>query len=353
MAAALVIAGCFSKPAGPVDERPDARLITGGVRRIVTITRPPVAPLMKFPLSVVLTDADLGAHASGATHIAFATLDGFAMPCEILRYSPGTGDIEAWVQLPEVSPSALQFLLIYGPDITSECNGPDVWSEFRAAWHFSDTFLDTSADATANHNDLKLQRGSPSTQPGQVGAALQFDESDGDGADVICAPDSPSLNPGVESFSIEMWVHPEMLLSSYDLYLWKGGSSAGRPGYDVELGKDSWRQWIRDAADNINAPSFSSTPAQLVGNWSLLFSVIDRGNNQMRAYLNGALVTMIDLTVPGAISSVYELCLSDDTLPVRGLIDEVRIHAAARSPIWVKLAYDNVTAPSFLVLAPP
>lgn len=364
-AATLFAAGCFSKPPAPdpstqptdaaIDGPPV--LIAGGRRRVVSVAPAP-APLTRFPFHISLDDdADMIAHAQGATNIAFATMQDELLPCEVVLYQ--AGDLDAWVTIPTLPTQMYQFQLIYGADlsVTAACTPQAAWADYSAVWHLGDTNFDTFADSSPNGYTLRRSSGTPQPAGGIVGTATELDNADGT-ADEACVDAMPGLQFDERSFTYELWVYPKALIDDYDVALYKGAKNMGAPGFDLELGMGDWTAWIRDSRIDADptvgrdSVSFTQNPMSLVNAWSHLVAVVDREAKELRAYLNGVPTETEQIDVL-SVTGPAPLCVGDQTQPSRAIIDEVRIREGAMTTAWVNTAYRNITDASFYTIGPP
>lgn len=361
--ASLLVAGCFTKPDAPGandDARTDSApvLISGGTRRVITVTQPPTSELTRFPVQVAIDgDTDL-ALAGTAAQIAFASMDGVALPCDIVRYDP-QGDLEAWVTMPTLSASATQFVLAYGPGLSVQdaCNASDAWSDYTAAWHFNDSDPSRIRDSSPNALHLDVRHGLPVPTMGLAGDAMLFHNTDGNGPDELCVPDSPPLQFATRSFSYEAWLLPIELVDTYDVALYKGAKNAGYAGFDLELGTGNWTAWIRDSApagsDRPDRASFTSDPTSLGGKWNHLVVTIDRASMILRTYLNGVPTETDSPLETMSVTGPEPLCVGDFNQPSHAIFDEFRIREGVVPAQWVLATYRNQTMSEFLSIGPP
>jgi len=61
----------------------------------------------------------------------------------------------------------------------------------------------------------------------------------------------------------------------------------------------------------------------------------------MRSYLNGILTDTDPLTT-GSVNGTEDLCFGTTSAPMRGSLDEVRLHETARSADWIRTSYENI-----------
>jgi hypothetical protein len=338
--ACLVVTGCFSAPTRPSDTA-DAPTIAGGFRRTITIVQPPAAELESFPVSVLIeNDTSLRDKSKGPAHIAFTTTDGTALPCEIVQVSP-SGTLEAWVKLPTLPATVSTFELAYGPEILSPCEVKSVWTDYLGAWHLSEAAPGSARDSSSHgHTLIGRDGGLPDPMPGMVGMGLRFDPAATVG-DELCIENAPALQLDLQPFSYELWVIQEQYIGMYDIALTKGGSSNGKAGFDMELGNAEWNAYLRDNADPENRVSFANDSSLLVNKWHHLAVTVDRDAGFIRSYRDGLELESEPIMID-SVSGTSAFCLGNRYEPMRGLIDEARVHAQARTREWFVTSYANV-----------
>ena len=204
-------------------------------------------------------------------------------------------------------------------------------------WSFNEGTSTVALDYSGNKNKGTLVNG-PTWVNGKQGKALNFDG--GNDRVVIGDPANNSLDFGSGSFSYGMWVNPASFIGNYDMPWFKGGSSAGAPGYDFELGSGAWTVNIADAT-TIKSNSFLSSGT--LGTWTHIFAVVDRSTNRLVVYVNGKSTGVgTDISTLGSMSGTYSATISSNgaSYPFNGLIDEVRIYNRALSAGEIQTLYN-------------
>src|SRR5262249_33695339 len=149
---------------------------------------------------------------------------------------------------------------------------------------------------------------------------------------------------GTGSFSYAMWVYEFSTtpLGSWDMPWWKGGSSLGRVGFDMELGSSDWYANISDGTNCMHGV-FSATP--IYDTWVHLVAVVDRAAGQLKVYKDGAFVTQTALGSFGSVSSTWSAGVGaaveggTPSSQFHGKIDDVRIYNYALSAAEVSTLY--------------
>jgi hypothetical protein len=222
VASAVMAIGCrqllgFESPsamgnpsdAPPVETDAPVDVSVGGwaFRKPLTIDRSEVAgALTQFPVLVrFAVDADLAAAArSDGFDLMFVAADGTTkLAHERERYDSTTGELVAWVALPDLSPNSDTTLFLYfgNADATDQQNPTAVWdSNFVGVWHLGETVGPTIADSTsAGRTGTKTSAG-PSPAAGIIGRGQLF----GGGADGIAIGNASALN--IASITFETWI---------------------------------------------------------------------------------------------------------------------------------------------------
>ena len=119
-------------------------------RRTITIDDsqiPGSQNLENYPLMVNITRPELSHTTSGGNveningyDIAFVNEDGNKLDHQLESYSPGTGQIIAWVRIPSLSyNSSTDIYILYGnPQVTTDQSTERVWSsDYVAVWHLN------------------------------------------------------------------------------------------------------------------------------------------------------------------------------------------------------------------------
>jgi hypothetical protein len=167
--------------------------------------------------------------------------------------------------------------------------------------------------------------GGPTYVPGKYGAyALQFDGVD----DHVTFAPTTKLDFGTKSFTYAVYVSVAMSVGNFDMPWSNGGSSAGVAGYDLELGLGDWNASVSDGTQVVTA----SFGAETLNAWIRLVVVVDRDAKKLRAYRNGVLVTTVDISAVGSLSSGITPTIGSTasvTNPFKGIIDDVLVFNSA------------------------
>jgi hypothetical protein len=282
---------------------------------------------------VIAGDRDLMAHATG-TGFAFTTATGAALDSEVVAADPASGALEAWVRLPTLAPGVNTIVLEYGGP-NPATSAAATWSRFAGVWHMTGTRRES--DRTDRGSDLEPTDTNPAFVPGIIGDSRSFNGT----TDQLCGPAPvPGTDPlsfDTASFAYSVWVNVTANVDDYDQVLYKGGASAGDPGYDLELGAFNWAASISDGA----ATTQMGLTVPTGPSWVHLATVIDREQGIAFSYTNGVASDSTSLLGVGGIASALPICVSGHH-PFNGAIDELRILNIAPPAAWFATEYANV-----------
>lgn len=322
-----------------------------GYRRVITSdhTKVPNTDQANFPVLISGTYAYLATVANGGNvtsasgyDIIFAS-DAYGLnvlPFEQESYSPTTGAVIYWVQVPTVShTSDTSIYLFYGnSSVTSDqSNKNGVWdSNYLGVWHLDET-SGQQYDSTANSNiATAVSVSTEGSAAGQIGGSDQFNASHPDHVDL------PNIALS-SAFTLEAWIYPTAYVDVARIVA-KAYSSNTAPWVDYSLSMDmASTQKVDVGFDNngtgVGVASNSTVP---LNQWTHVVGTYDGSN--LRLFLNGA--SNGSLAAPGsvaAVSQTTEIGYNNVYGPqsFTGKIDEVRISQTARSADWIATEYNN------------
>lgn len=260
------------------------------------------------------------------------------LPFERETYSPSTGQVAFWVQLPDVSHTTdTVFYVFYGNAAvtTDQSNKAGTWdSNFSGVWHMNDNASSTVvSDSTGKNNGTSAANTSSKSTAGVVTGALSFNGS----TDQV----TTNLVTG-KTFTWEAWVNsPAMTSGTYQSVLTVPGASYML--MDVEAGADSL--WSADglAGATLSAAGLANS------NWYHLVLVRsgDSAANGYTAYVNGVAKGQAASGVwstTAALAMGARIGTSGQNLT--GALAEVRVSNSVRSADWIAAEYRNISAPA-------
>lgn len=332
--------------AARADDGPHATTWLDGFshRKPIDLAASNTSTLDDFVVAIAFPDdADLAARARpDGRDLAVTFDDGTTIvDFELERFDAASGALAAWARLPSFA-GAQRLYLYYGGGPEDRANSVATWAPttFTSVWHLTDASPGEARDSTAGGHHLAsvAMNEVPGTVDGMPGAARLYDGSDD--RLLIADPPDGSLDHGTRSFSYSAWVWCDASVGQYDMPLYKGGASAGNPGYDLELGTASWSAYISDGVAT-RAATFGQEPA-LRGRWVHLVVVVDREAQTMRLYTDGTPTGTIGLAGFGSVDNPNALQVGTLSYPIRGRIDEVRVYARALTAEWIATEHANV-----------
>ena len=244
-------------------------------------------------------------------------------------YSPATGQIDYWVNIPSLSPSVdTVIFMFYGNSsvTTDQSNKTGVWdSHYVGVWHLSSGGSLSTNDSTANGNNGTNNGATLTT--GLIGGAASFN-----GSTDIVLPASASLNI-TSNISTEAWVKTNntgdmrVIRHDPDVSPWNGFEmgvgllGSGRTGF--------WNgsAWI------------GPNPTVNDNNWH--FIAVSVNGSTETFYKDGAITAALTGGAPNSNTGAGSLGWQ-----FNGLIDEIRVSNIARSSDWIATEYNNQSNPS-------
>lgn len=302
-----------------------------------------------FPVLISITDTDLRDDAQDdGDDICFTTDPDETNPAnrlshEIEYFDGGTGQLVAWVKIPNLSGSSdTQFYMHYGnPTCSSQQDATNVWdSNYKGVWHLGDgdnTAPNFYQDSTPNNNDGTLidANGNTAQDDGQVGKAMDF-FGDADRLNVGSDPELDNLGP----MTFSMWVFTNTVAAG-PTYWWKNASDGLQQrdnstiGFTYDTDDTSVRRVPPDGY--ISADTWMYISFTWDGTSSYTGINIYRDGTEAASYPTTAGSGTVsddsanDLIIAGRTTDKY----------ADGVIDEVRISDIARSADWITTCYNN------------
>jgi len=297
-----------------------------------------IGGLVDFPLAVRLeADPDLLARASpDGTDIRFVDENGLPLAHEIERYASAQGSLTAWVSVAQIAAvDDTTVYLVYGDGAAQAPSASEVWDDrFAGVWHLAEpdgtTFF---ADGSpANHAGFVPANSTPpNAAEGVMAGARSFDGDE----DRVSMGDHDDLDfDATTSFSYSAWVQQAPNANTFDSPLHKGGGSASNEGYAFYLGSGSWSTSISDGLNNVSSTLLIDSTG--IAEWKHVLAVVDRQEDLMHAYLDGARIGSTSIASLGSLGSSVPLQLGSLNSTYAGSIDEVRIYRMVVSESWAR-----------------
>ncbi|MGD8813539.1 MAG: DUF2341 domain-containing protein, partial [Anaerolineales bacterium] len=362
----LILLAMFAVNTPTVQASPDAFYLrdstAGGAwynvdwsyRKRITIYSSKVdSDLTNFPVLINLSsDAQLAASAqSDGGDILFTLGDGTTkLDHEIEVFTSGTGELVAWVEVPDLSSTVNTILYMYygNATVADQWNISGTWnSDFRAVWHLKEDPTETPPqflDSTSNPNDGTAQPvgQEPTQTTAKIDGGLQFDDTN---ERHVTAADHTSLKLAT-NITISAWVKTSDTESDVGLIVNKWGIANENRNYWLGKFDASTLAFYVDDTQNV------TTDLSLIngdGEFHLVTGVADVTNSLLRIYVDGDQknTAAYDGT---SLTGTSDLHIGSGSGQIEqewdGIIDEVRVVGEALPGDWIKASFENQNAPS-------
>jgi hypothetical protein len=347
-------------------------------RKAITIdhTKVPNTDQASFPVLVSLTsDAGLSTHArTDGYDILFTSSDGTTkIPYEREQYTnTSSGTLVAWVNVASLSHLTDTVIYMYygNASATDQQAATSVWdSNYKGVWHLKENprgtapqMIDSTAGANSGTTASAFVAGDQ--QSAKIGLGLHFGGLVN--YDVSMANQTPFNFQYNNPFTIEYWSKPVTSSTGKQAPVSKAQNSGVFPGYEI--------------GHNVNGPggtntagklrmilvnSATGTKHQIVvstasatklndGSWHhYIYTYSGSGTAAgVKFYQDGVALSTTtdedDLASNSIQNStpVHFGSRENGGLYYNGLLDEVRISAAVRTPDWIASQYNNQNSPS-------
>ena len=283
--------------------------------------------------------------------ILFADSSGNQLHHEIESYTASTGELIAWVQIPELAyDSDTTIYMYYGNDEGSldYSNSEAVWptDEYLAVYHLNEEVTDNASsgthyDSTSNSLDGTQDKGDDAT--GKIGIGQQTsDYGDSVNFDVI-GTDFPS-EAGDEG-TISFWLKREWTSGS-KLAFFIGNTGEDRIWFYHPSSTWTFNRIIHGvSSDQVAGVSNSVTPENDWAHMSMTYSATD---SEFKVYVDGVQMGSTQTTM-----DTWSTSLGSGDIALGGfagadgygVYDELKIHKSARSQDWLTTEYNNQNNP--------
>jgi len=214
---------------------------------------------------------------------------------EIEHYDPCTGDLVAWVKIPDLPMDTDTVIWMhYGlPTIANKTELPNqVWHTddgWRGVWHLGESSgqaLDSTSDPKNGTVSGTVTQGAS----GQIDGAYDFDGSVSSNNPTVNFGDHDKHEFGTGSFTVGLWLYIENATSLQQIVFYKGASASWDAGYNFNTTSSSATD-IRFSLTDVNGYQPQSPTASITqGEWTYLVGVVDRSSNRLRIYKDGTQV---------------------------------------------------------------
>jgi len=304
------------------------------------------SPLAYFPVLFSSTDTDFRTTANGGsvgkndgTDIFFTDANGNRLNHELESYSPSSGNVIAWVQVPSL-PSSGATLYVYFGNSTSgnQQNSAATWdTNYKQVLHLNSG--NPSPDSTANGFSPSLQS-NDTYSLGKIASGMK--NNNGAGAAVTVGSGTALDFTSSATPTWSFWLNPSSL--SHDTRLLEEPRYGG---WGVEYTSAGLLRLVTYGSSSV---SYSGA-ITVDNNWH--YYTVTYDGTTARFYKDGTLQVSSAYQAGWTSSTASYYVGGDSQYPLWGSTDEVRISNIARSADWIKTEYANQNAPaSFYGLGP-
>lgn len=343
-------------------EGPQKSWLSSGwsAKRKITISHTMVANTdqTNFPVLVSFPmESDLAALAkSNGTDILFTSSDGVTkLPHEIEKYDSTTGQLIAWVKVPQLSATTDTVLYMYygNASAADQSDKVNVWNQgFKGVWHLKDDPTTGGSDSVSSpHNSTTYGTWASNQQTaGQIDGSWKFNGSDDN------AKATNSLNMAAD-YTYSFWMKLNTVKASGLIANSANTPLTGGAGFNnnVYLNADGTLGYFvfNNASHIIN-----STTTLTAGGWYHVTAAMSLSGSR-KLYVNGVLEAQdTNVSTQNFANLIFSFNKTEtDYFPAVGFfdgqMDEVHFSSTARSADWIKTEYNNQSAPlTYVVLDP-
>jgi len=303
------------------------------------------ATLTNFPVLVNTTNNDLKdvsnsghVYQSDGGDIRFTSSDGSTQyDHEIESYTPSTGKLIAWVEVPSVSSSVdTIFRMYYGnSEAGDQWDVAGTWdgSDHEAVYHLHDDFNDSANSHTGTNY-------STTDATGHIADGQNFNGVTGTRIDM---GDSTDFEPS--SFTLEAFVKREGDCL-YDVCSVFSKGSSNFEGYALAVLGSSHKVELKINDNNGNVPANQAlgTTTILIDTWYHIVGTYNSNTQELKVYVNGELEdtnTNTNAINYSTASLKIGSANNNNDIVFNGVIDEVRLTPSVRSDDWIDAEYNN------------
>lgn len=305
--------------------------------------------LLGFPLLLRINDPNLGTHITpeAANVSFFAATDGEPLPFELQRFDPGTGDLTAWVRVPELrsGEDSLFWMRYGGADLDVSGQDAQAWDDaFEGVYH-----LDEPSDSPLILDSTSFSRPGASSGPPQLGVDGQV------GTAMDCTGDNyehANLGnvfnfPATQAWTLSMWTKGSEIPANFPrLASKRAGAGPTDNGFTLEQEATSGQITFIRRSEGTQVVARSGAPLSLV-EFTHIAAVYT--GQLVELFINGELAdAKLDTGIVGDIASDFKICAEVPVTDYNGVIDEVRVSSTARGASWIGAEYLNQSVGSSL-----
>ena len=278
--------------------------------------------------------------------IRFADDDGTPLSYQIARWDSAAGQADIWVRVPEVRGNSDQdYITLYwgragAASASSSASVFRTEDRFKGAWHL-DEASGNALDATVNGYS-GIPKDAVPNQQGVIGGAYAF----GGGDDRVSLP--VGATSGLKAFTFSLWAKETVTGSNSDFthcptLVGMGVINEGSKDFGIvsKSGKLGIWHGLNTSSNNTEG---ISTISLNDGKWHHLAAAFQGG--KLTLYEGGVPLLNLVATDSGLADRGFDLGAYNTPSDghangFTGFIDGLQIASEARSPDWIKLAYET------------
>ncbi|MBZ5607240.1 MAG: DUF2341 domain-containing protein [Acidobacteriia bacterium] len=309
--------------------------------------------LTNFPVLISVTDANLMSVANGGnvgkndgTDILFTAADGITkFNHELESYSPTTGQVIAWVQVPSLSPATNTVLYMYygNASAADQQNKTGVWdSTYKGVWHLPNGTTLSVTDSTSNALSATNQGGTATG--GDIGGGASFS---GSSSSYLSVASSPALDPTAGTWS--GWVKTNQSVFGVYPLLWaRANGSGSASGITLFLEANTGHARVQVYGSALALDITGGSAALNDGNWHYLALTFNAASTAT-LYVDGAAIASDtpkqNWSFNGQVLR-FAAALDSYWTPLNGSEDEFRVSNVVRSSGWIATEYNSQNLPA-------
>jgi hypothetical protein len=285
--------------------------------------------LTNFPMLINITDSDLSTYSNEfGSDIYFEDSNGNRLKREIEDFNKETGDLTAWVKIPDLLDSEdTKIYMYFGNPYAGEEDSTEVWDDSFAVYHFNGNTNDSLNTSDGNESNVTLT----TNRFGKENSAYYFNSNTDSYINITNPINQNNLE---QEWTVTAWYYLEdktgrkRILDGLNRGLFAAFSSE-RPLLYLNSGDNDY--YIYGTHVDVNR-------------WDQMTFTFKNSNGYRHIYLNGE---NIDSSGPNKTSTPAGI---SGTLKIGctflGSIDSLRIYEGIRSPEWISTEYNNQKDPS-------
>lgn len=334
-------------------------------RKKITIDHTKIAAgIIDFPMLVSSTDTGLRDYAqSDGDDIVFTSTAGVKLAHEIENYTSASGNLTAWVRIPQLSSiTDTDIYMYYGNSSASnQQNIINTWdSYYKGVWHLKETSGSGYAHLASNASQPSgfpsgcsiningTRNASPIATSSKINIGQMFNGIQSSGNYVSILNTGPCTGFNSSTVTYSAWVKLDSLAQTGG---WKGivGRQTGNDVYHILYDADNEKFGFhirKDAATDYWQSIVAPTAVTSTSAWYYV-TFTNTPAGVFTGYVNGSSVGTVTDATPNYLGLSSAVWIGGDGQSrLQGKIDEVRISNIDRDSNWILTEYNNQSSPS-------